>query len=194
MNPDHCRSLLDNTRTTGGNVTDRRSQHVLRWAIVQLLTARDRRERDAWAACLLAGGEDRPALAVSYDNCINLSMMVAACVYVLNDRKVATQFMASSDMHTACINKFISQSVSISDEGEDWKWSALSALLPAVKLNYGVQQYVIQQATRRLANLLYSGDLCDAACSRAILIKVNQAVYCISKLYEVRRRAVWSPR
>lgn len=186
MNPPQCRLLLESIRARGGS--ERQFQHVLRWAIAQLLATRKRREQDAWAQCLVGGRDGRPVLAATYDNCINLIMVVAACVYVLNNRQMAAEFMRSSDAHAACVNKFISQSVSISDDGEDWKWAALSALLPAVKLNYGVQQYVIQQATRRLAKVLYCGDVNDANFSRANHLKINQAVFCISKLYEVRHQ------
>lgn len=176
-----CSLLLRRPREQDSN--GKRFQYVLRWAIARLLASRSKEERSAWSMCLL--GDTSPLrLSLSYDNYINLCLLSASAsiLYSQNDLRV---FVSSYQVHTQCINKFICQSQSINDSSDDWKWSALCALIPLVKLNFSAEQFMIQQASRRLDKIMDTTVGNWFNCIGADRLKIDQALYAISMLLEV---------
>jgi hypothetical protein len=190
MNPQHCRVLLERKL---GKQQQEHFQHSLRRVLTGLFTYKDEVERAGWIDCLscVSRGSNENKnngirLNLSYDNYINLCLLAACSSSLHNHKNLIPDLISSYDVHTKCINKYITQSQSINEDGDEWKWTAICALIPMVKLNYTAQQYLIQQSTHRLTKLMY---LCDINSSIATAdsnyrLKVNQAVFCIAKLYE----------
>ena len=182
MNPSQCRALLD--KPERGEASVKRFQHCLRWALAGVLRASSEAERGAWAECVFGGGEGRLRLSLSHENYVNLCL-AAACARILQNRSMVHDFIASSDVHKQCVCKFVGQSQSINEAGDEWKWSALCNVISLVKLNFGAQQYVIQQASRQLTKIMYLCNVNNASSVNDHRIKIDQAVFCISKLYDV---------
>jgi hypothetical protein len=176
-------------------------QSAFRWALLGALSAGGGGggggERAAWTDCLLAGA--RPlSLAVCYDNFINL-LLLAACVESPREKAALAAFMArggagaeaSSGGARKCLDSFIGQAQSGGAGAEEWRWAALCGLAAAARPSspsspsfpsFSTQQYIIQQAVRRLTRATAAPGWDAAEGARE---GVNQAVFCMSKLFEV---------
>ena len=168
-------------------------QSALRWALYSVMKADNERERTEWLKCLFVDIPEWPLqLSICYDNYINLLLMAASVKSSLSfptDNGYLTKFMQRevNNLPSKCLNHFIGQSVSLNEEGDEWKWIALCQLIPIAKLSFSTQHYIIQQAVRRLVTVIATWDVNDIGSTQTKGNRetVNQAVFCISKLYEV---------
>lgn len=178
MNQLSCRTLIKREKGL-----EQLFQHALRRVIVGLLTS-DEGERHLWTECISEGVDISLRLGLSYENYVNL-MLLAACSKSPGVRATISELLLSSELHKKCVNHYITQSQSIIEDTDDWKWAALCEAISLIKFNFGAEQYIVQQAAHQLIKIIHSCGVNTPCISVNTRLRVDRAVFCIARLHEV---------